>query len=60
MDLENVSCAHHRCKASVYTDKTTNVSFAPGLLLITKIVRATIDILEKEGKVKDTYFFVPG
>ena len=60
MDLENGSGAHHRCKADMDNGTTTNVSFAPGLLLITKIFLATIDLLEKRGKVKDIDFFVPG
>ena len=60
MDLENRSGAQHCRKDAVDTDTTTNVSFYPALLLIPHIVKSTIDILEKEGKVKDTDFFVPG
>ena len=60
MDLENWSNAHHRCKAAVDTDTTTNVLFASGLRSIPQIFQSTIDLLEKEVKVKDTEFFVPG
>ena len=60
MELENRSGSHHRRKYAVDTNTTTNVSFATGLLSITHIVHSTIDIIEKERKVKDTYFFVPG
>ena len=60
MDIENGSGAHHHRKADSDTDTTTNVSFAPGLILITNIVQANIDLLEKEDKVKDTYVFLPG
>ena len=59
MDLENRSGAQHCRKDAVDTETTTNVSFYPALLLIPQIVKSTIDILEKEGKVKDTDFFVP-
>ena len=57
MDLENVSGAHHRHKAATDTHTKTNVSFDPGLFFIPKIVQCNIDILEKEGKVKDADFF---
>ena len=42
------------------TDTTTNVSFAPGLLSIPQTFQDTIDLFEKEVKVKDTEYFVPG
>ena len=54
MDLENGSGVHHRCKVTAYNYKTTNVSFSPGLFSIPQIVDTTIDLLDKEGKVKDT------
>ena len=60
MDLENGSGTHHRCKSSADTDTTTNVSFAPVLILIPHIFQATIDLIENEVKVKDTSFFVSG
>ena len=59
-DLENGSSDHHQCKFAADTDTTTNVLFAPGLFSIPHIFQATIDILEREGNVKDTDFFVPG
>ena len=58
--LENVSGAQHRRKAAADTDTITNVSFAPGLLQIFQIIQANINLLEKEGKLKDKAFFVPG
>ena len=60
VELENGSGAHHRHKDAADTDTTTNVLFAPGLLSITQIVQATIDLFEREGKLKDTDVFVPG
>ena len=54
MDLGNESGAHHCRKSAADTDKTTNVSFAPGLISIPHIFQSNIDLLEKEGKVKDT------
>ena len=47
VDLENGPGAHHRCKAAADTDTTTNVSFAPGLILITRVAKSTINIIEK-------------
>ena len=45
MYLENGSGAHHRYKYAADTDTSTYVSFAPGLLLIPKIVQAAIDLI---------------
>ena len=55
-DLENGSGAQHCRKAAADTDTMTNVSFAPGLLWIRQIIQANINLLQKEGKLKDKVF----
>ena len=59
LELENGSGAHHRRKAASDEDTTINVSYAPGILSISQLVRVTVETLEREGKVKDVDFKVP-
>ena len=59
LELENGSGAHHRRKAASDTDTTVNVSYAPGILSISQLVRVTVETLEKENKVRGVDFKVP-
>lgn len=61
LDLENGSGAHHRRHASADGDQdtTNNVLFAPGVLSIPQLIRLTVSMLEKDGKVMGEDFAVP-
>ena len=59
LDLENGSGAHHRRHAAADEETTTNVSYAPGILSIPQLIKATVDLLEKDGKEKGKDYHVP-
>ena len=52
LDLANGSGAHYRRHVAGDEETTHNVSYAPGILFIPQLVRATVEALEKEDKVK--------
>ena len=59
LDLENGSGAHHRRHEAGDEETTMNISYAPGILSIPQLIRATVEQLEKDGKVKGQDFRLP-
>eukprot|EP00957_Ditylum_brightwellii_P114165 8703280-Ditylum_brightwellii.AAC.1 len=59
LDLENGSGAHHCRHAGPNAETTNNVSFAPAILTIPQLIRATVKSLTDGGKVVGKDFEVP-
>jgi hypothetical protein len=59
LELGNGSGAHHRRKAGTDEETINNVSYAPGILSIPQLMKATEEMLEKDGKTRSLDFEVP-